>query len=135
MYLYDKDVLVLEATLITCIFMTKKFWFCKVSYLNVSILDWRIQTKNYLMNGGAGNLVFYIKIINSVALLFGDLFEKCLRWGGQYPDQQLIYPFKEWNCNFSSLTKIMLTRFRMIIGSCEMICGGGDEIYRQWKMT
>ena len=45
----------------------------------VYILDWRTQTKIYLINVGARNLVIYIKMLNSVALFLGDMFEKCLR--------------------------------------------------------
>ena len=42
-------------------------------------LDWISTTKFYLINVDARNLVIYIKIINSVALLFGNMFEISLR--------------------------------------------------------
>ena len=51
---------------------------------SVSSLDWPSQTKTYLINLGARNLVFYIKIMNSVALFLGDTLEKSLRLQGHY---------------------------------------------------
>ena len=48
------------------------------------LLDWPTLTKTYLINLGARNLVFYIKIMNSVALFLGDTLEKSLRLQGHY---------------------------------------------------
>ena len=52
--------------------------------VGIYILDWLIQTKTHFINVNAGNLIIYIKIMNSLALFSDDTFKKCLRLRGHY---------------------------------------------------